>query len=170
MAQKRQNYNRTERTNSRTAYVSGNTVKKLYIQQPVQQPDVDRESEIERKQRRNREKAQIHRANKLNFLYTVGVSAVVAVIFGICFQYLNLQTAVKNNASEIAQLEAQYNSLKNTNDTTEEEINAGINLDDIFNTAVNDLGMTYPNKGQVITYDSSESEYVKQYHPIPDAE
>ena len=41
--------------------------------------------------------------------------------------------------------------------------------DAIYDTAVNDLGMIYPGKGQVITYDSKESEYVKQFKDVPEA-
>ena len=33
-------------------------------------------------------------------------------------------------------------------------------------TAVNELGMVYPSRSQVIGYDSKESEYVKQYKDI----
>jgi hypothetical protein len=32
---------------------------------------------------------------------------------------------------------------------------------------VNELGMIYPDRNQVITYDSTISEYVKQYKDIP---
>lgn len=168
MAQRRQDYKRTQsKFSSNAAYVSGSAVKKLYVQQPLQQPEADNEAQIERRVRRKRENAQIHRANKLNFLYTISVSLVVGVIFGICFQYLNLQTSVKNNASEISQLEAKYNSLKESNDELEAEINAGIDLDAIYDTAVNELGMVYPSKSQVLNYDSGESEYVIQYQDIP---
>ena len=38
----------------------------------------------------------------------------------------------------------------------------------ISDTAVNELGMVYPNRSQVINYDSKESEYVKQYKDIAD--
>ena len=31
----------------------------------------------------------------------------------------------------------------------------------------NELGMVYPERDQVITYDAGVSEYVKQYHDIP---
>ena len=54
-------------------------------------------------------------------------------------------------------------------DKGEEEINAGIDYNAIYDTAVNDLGMIYPGKGQVITYDSKESEYVKQFKDVPEA-
>ena len=54
-------------------------------------------------------------------------------------------------------------------------INAGkaeadIDYDAIYDTAVNELGMVYPAKGQVIRYAAGESEYVKQYQNIPNAD
>ena len=62
--------------------------------------------------------------------------------------------------------------IVNENDTVaidelELEINAGIDYEQIYNTAVNELGMVYPERDQVITYDAGVSEYVKQYHDIP---
>ncbi|MFR8118373.1 MAG: hypothetical protein ACLU70_05135 [Lachnospira sp.] len=38
----------------------------------------------------------------MNFLYTVAVTAVVAVMFGLCYQYLNLQSEVKTNAAAVS--------------------------------------------------------------------
>lgn len=170
MAQKRQNYKRVQQNNTKSAYVNGSAVKKLYVAQPVREPDVEQEQREQQKRRRQNEQRKIHRANKLNFLYTVGVSVIVAAIFGICIQYLNLQSTVKSNASEVAQLQAQLYSLQETNNETQEEINAGINLDKIYEAAVNELGMRYPNQSQVRLYESSVSEYVKQYQDIPEAE
>ena len=61
----------------------------------------------------------------------------------------------------------ELNELTNSNDELELEINAGIDYEQIYNTAVNELGMVYPERDQVITYDAGVSEYVKQYHDIP---
>lgn len=156
-----------------SAYVSGNTVKKLYTAVPKPEVEAPRrktreQTEEEQKQRAARQH-QIHRANRMNFLYTAAVSGIVAVIFGICFQYLNLQSTVKGNAAEVTQLQAQLNELTSANDEKELEINAGINYDEIYNTAVNELGMVYPERDQVITYEPGVSEYVKQYEDIPSA-
>lgn len=62
---------------------------------------------------------------------------------------------------------SELNELTNSNDELELEINAGIDYEQIYNTAVNELGMVYPERDQVITYDAGVSEYVKQYHDIP---
>ena len=102
----------------------------------------------------------------MNFLYTVAVTAVVAVMFGLCYQYLNLQSEVKTNAAAVSDLEMQLNTLTSQNDEREAQAEADIVYDAIYDTAVNELGMVYPSRSQVIGYDSKESEYVKQYKDI----
>ena len=156
------NYNK-----KRTSYVYGNTVRRVEVAEPFSNvPKTFEELEEERREKRKQQK-RIRRANRNNFLYTVAVSAIVAGIFTICYQYLNLQSSVKNAATEVANLEQQLTELTAENDEAEIEINAGIDYDAIYNTAVNELGMTYPNKSQVVTYSGGESEYVKQYQDIP---
>ncbi len=126
------------------------------------------EQEESREQRRARQK-QIRRNNKINLMYTLVVATVASVVFFICYQYLNVQATAKVNSDKIIELKSTLNSLKNDNDALEADINASIDYDALYDTAVNDLGMVYPGKGQVITYDSKESEYVKQYKDVPDA-
>ena len=120
------------------------------------------------RQRRAKQK-QIRHNNKINLMYTVVVATVASVVFFICYQYLNVQAAAKVNSDKIIELKSTLNSLKDNNDALEADINASIDYDAIYDTAVNDLGMIYPGKGQVITYDSKESEYVKQFKDVPEA-
>lgn len=68
----------------------------------------------------------------------------------------------------VVELQNQLNSIKAENNSHEAEINASIDYNAIYDTAVNELGMVYPNRSQVINYDSKESEYVKQYKDIAD--
>ena len=95
------------------------------------------------------------------------MSAIVITIFAICLQYLNVQSQVKTNSTAVTKLQSELNELTNSNDELELEINAGIDYEQIYNTAINELGMVYPERDQVITYDAGVSEYVKQYHDIP---
>ena len=64
----------------------------------------------------------------------------------------------------------QLNSLTSQNDEREAQAEADIDYDAIYDTAVNELGMVYPAKGQGIRYAAGESEYVKQYQNIPNAD
>lgn len=153
------------------SYVDGNTVRKLQTVQPV--PEVERrrrqqEKEIQRRQEELRQK-QIGRANRINFLYTFAVIGVAVVLYAVCWQYLQLQTSVKTNAANISKLQSQLTELTAENDEMELQINASIDYEQIYETAINELGMVYPDKKQVVTFDAGISEYVKQYQDVPAA-
>ena len=137
----------------------------LFRSQPLRR---DEETEESREQRKARQK-QIRRNNKINLMYTMVVASVAAVVFFICYQYLNVQAVAKANSDKIIELKSTLNSLKDDNDALESDINASIDYNALYNTAVNELGMVYPGKDEVITYNSKESEYVKQYKDVPDA-
>ena len=49
----------------------------------------------------------------------------------------------------------------------ETSINTSLNLDEVYRIATEELGMVYPSKDQVILYNKTESEYVRQYEDIP---
>ena len=49
----------------------------------------------------------------------------------------------------------------------ETRINTSLDLDYVYRVATEELGMVYPNKNQVILYNKTESEYVRQYEDIP---
>ena len=154
----RAEYRRNSRNVSKVPYEYGSAVRQLNIAEPLKTPD-------ESQQRQK----QIRRNNKINLMYTVAVASVAAVVFFICYQYLNVQAAAKTNSDVIAELKSELSTLKENNDVLESDINASIDYDAIYDTAVNELGMVYPEKKQVITYDSKESEYVKQYKDVPES-
>ena len=158
----RAEYRRNSRNVSKVPYEYGSAVRQLNIAEPQTQKEINREI------RRQRQK-QIRRNNKINLMYTVAVASVAAVVFFICYQYLNVQAIAKTNSDVIAELKSELSTLKENNDVLESDINASIDYDAIYDTAVNELGMVYPEKKQVITYDSKESEYVKQYKDVPES-
>lgn len=166
----REGYGKTIKYESRAGYVEGSTVRKFHVAEPYSNDTTGIEQLGEERRRKREQQRKIRRANKLNFIYTVAVTGVVALIFGLCYQYLNLQSEVKSNAAQISNLEMQLNTLTSKNDEAEAQAEADIDYDAIYDTAVNELGMIYPEKGQVIRYAAEESEYVKQYQDIPNAD
>ena len=125
----------------------------------------EHERRIEEQERRQRRR-EIRRNNRVNLVYTTVLAICATAVFVICYQYLNLQSNIKTNSTAVVELQNQLNSLKAENNSHESEINAGIDYNAIYDTAVNELGMVYPSRSQVIGYDSKESEYVKQYKDI----
>lgn len=97
---------------------------------------------------------------------TITVIALLAVCFS-CINYLKLQAEVSGRAEVISELEEQYVSLKTENDLAEVRINSSIDYDHILDVAINELGMVYAEKDQIIVYNSQEMECVKQLSEIP---
>ena len=122
----------------------------------------------EQEQERRLRRREIRRNNRINLIYTTVLALCATAVFAICYQYLNLQADIKANNATVVELQNQLNSIKAENNSHEAEINASIDYNAIYDTAVNELGMVYPNRSQVINYDSKESEYVKQYKDIAD--
>ena len=151
-----------------TEYQYGSAVRKLQSVPEIHTYEHERRIEEQEQERRQRRR-EIRRNNRVNLIYTTVLVSCAAAVFAICYQYLNIQSDIKTNSTAVVELQNQLNSLKAENNSHESEINAGIDYNAIYDTAVNDLGMIYPGKGQVITYDSKESEYVKQFKDVPEA-
>ena len=69
--------------------------------------------------------------------------------------------------SRIETLEQQVENQRAENNTLETRINTSVNLDHIYKVATEELGMVYAGKDQVLLYDQTESEYIRQNEDIP---
>ncbi len=145
-------------------YIYGNVVRKLA---PEQQP---RRQEPERREhthadytvRRNQEKAlQID----LPYLMLLVVAACCTLY--ICVNYLHQQSEINTRLDNIKTLEQDIETLKSENDALETRINTSIDLDYVYRVATEELGMVYAGKDQVLLYNKTESEYVRQNEDIP---
>ena len=156
-------------------YVYGNAVKKAEaVPSKKYSPQIvphkkHRPTEQERQEERARIRS-INRNNRLNLVYTLAISGIVIAMFAICWQYLSIQAKVKENAATVNSLQKELTELTNKNDEMELEINANIDYDSLYNIATQELGMVYPERDQVITYEPGVSEYVKQYSDVPESE
>jgi cell division protein FtsB len=79
-----------------------------------------------------------------------------------------LQTQVSQMNKEIIRLENELTVLTNENDAAYEAIDTALDLNYIYQVAVEELGMVYPNKNEVITYKTSSTDYVRQYEDVPE--
>lgn len=150
-----------------TEYQYGSAVRKLQSVPEIHTYEHERRiEEQEQEQERRQRRREIRRNNRVNLVYTTVLAICATAVFAICYQYLNLQSDIKTNSTAVVELQNQLNSLKAENNSHESEINAGIDYNAIYDTAVNELGMVYPSRSKVIGYDSKESEYVKQYKDI----
>ncbi|MDF2842236.1 MAG: putative rane protein [Herbinix sp.] len=158
-AKKKQYY-----SNNRTSYIEGNTVRKLNAV-----PERRRE---ERPTEAPRPRRQVQRQprglSNMNFAsLVVLVAAIVATLY-MCVNFLQLQTEVSRMEKSIKTYETSLKNLTNENDAAYAAINQAYDLNYVYKIAVEELGMVYPNNNEVITYEGSDLEYVRQYEDIPD--
>lgn len=149
----------TARTYSRrNTYVQGNVVRKEDLIREMQQPF----KPVDARVAKNRA-----RAKKMNpgFVLFLGVAVVMATMMLISL--LKMQAELTVSVKSVARLESQLNNLKLTNDEELERIEGNVNLEEIKQIAVEELGMTYAKAGQVVTISDEGSDYVRQLQDLP---
>lgn len=149
MAQRRQN----------AYYVHGNTVRKL---QPERRITEKPKKKINKSVRRNRE-----RAKHMNAGYVFFLAVALAVTGMVLVYYIGLQSDITSSVKHIATLEKELNSLKVANEENYNRILSSVDLEEIRRIAVQELGMQYAQEGQIISFASESSDYVKQMAEIP---
>ena len=153
---------RRERTKSknfkrqvRGQYTYGNVVRKT-------NPSTQRRSNLRAVEggqiRRNTEKR-----NTITAGYVLFLAVMMCVTGYFCMSYLDLTSSITNDLTKIAKLETEYNSIKAENDDYENRINGAVDLENIKKIAMNDLSMQYADESQIVTYESDDTDYVRQY-------
>lgn len=156
---------------SRNYYVSGNTVRQMEAA-PQQQPRRKSEEELQRERRqrsrhhaalRNRQKAMYMSKRYVAFLsmcvLTVAVSAVALI---------QIQSQVTQRMKNVAALESEITNLRADNDAKYKSIITSVDLNQIKDIAINELGMTYASEDQVVYYSVEKNNFLDQYQDIPE--
>lgn len=147
------------------AYVYGNTVRKAYAEpRRYGQKEVSeqrKKKEISEQVRKNRKQA-LH----MNTAYTVFLAVAAIATLVVCAWYLQLRFEGTSHAANIAAMEQQLADLKEENTTRENSILDSVNLEVVRERALA-LGMVHVSSGQIVTYQNTSGDYVKQYEQIP---
>lgn len=166
MAEIRSIYTDKRRTSDRNrqTYVNGTAVRKLQV---VENPKRDRRS-------RQAQRPRVHRTprlEKVSYLsvgYTLFLAAASVLALWVCAGYLKLQADNTARMKNIVALESQLSNMRAENDDEYNRVTTSVDLDEIRDIAINELGMVYAGADQVILYDGQGSDYVRQYQEIPE--
>ncbi len=164
----------------KNAYREQEAVGGTYADKRVPELERQRQARIRRLQELERQQIQLHKQRLINgvlirrrnsraydiptmlaALFTAGLLLVMSLI------YVGRNADLNASNKKVASLKKEYEQLKTDNDNREEQLNASIDAQVIYVTATERLGMSYPEKHQVITYHKTESGYVAQYENIP---
>ena len=113
--------------------------------------------------------AQKNRAKSMNMGrgYIVFLTIICALATGACVHFLKLTAQVIEQRSAVAAKEIQLNELKADNDAYYSDIMTSVDLDEIRDKAINELGMQYASEDQIKYYIPGNNSYVRQYQDVP---
>lgn len=140
-------------------YVQGNTVSNI---QPERRTDDRPKKKMNNTVRRNRERAKHMSPGYVLFLGAALIATGIILVY-----YIGLQSDITNSVKHISTLERQLNSLKVANEEDYSRITSSVDLEEIRRIAIQELGMQYAQEGQIISFASENSDYVKQMAEIP---
>ena len=146
--------NRNQRKQIRAQYVYGNAVPKA---------DRRREGRADLRPVNEKIKKKAPKKAGMNASYVLFLTAAMFICGYFCLNYLQLTSTISSDLTEIAKLEADLNSLRAENDDYENRINGSVDIEAIKKKAMTDLGMQYAKDDQIITYESDDTDYVRQY-------
>ncbi|MGL5433826.1 MAG: septum formation initiator family protein [Lachnospiraceae bacterium] len=147
----------------RQDYIYGNAVRKtMPAQRPQRRIQEQPQRRINHTVRRNQEKALY-----MDLPYVIMLTIAAMCALYICVTYLHMQSTTTARIYHIEKLERELEQQKSENDALASRINTSIDLDYVYKVATEELGMVYANRNQVLLYDKTESEYVRQYEDIP---
>ena len=145
--------------NQHGTYIDGNTVRR-YEAAPKPPPEKDPRQEQE--ERKARERKRLAKQGYILFL-----SAAMVLTVAVCAVLLKMQADSRNHMDQIAALENQILELKTKNDAARNKIERSINLKQVRDIAINQMGMRYPTQDQIIYFEVDEDDYMNQYQDIP---
>ncbi|MGN0334066.1 MAG: hypothetical protein ACI4DV_00195 [Lachnospiraceae bacterium] len=149
-------------SNVQTEYrVDGTSVRKLRV---VPQQSPERRPSAVPGRHHKKERATL----SIPYCLFLGVFCVMTLMMGA--QFLQLQALSTSNQKKIASLESQLTEMKKENNDELNRIESSINLDEIRDIAVNELGMVYAAEDNVVVYKNKRQDYVSQYTEVPQEE
>ena len=144
-------------------YVEGNAVRKLSaVPEREVRPEQEKERKVNEKIQRN-----VKKAKAFDLQYTLMLVGATVFLFVSCISMLTLKANITEQRREIAMLESNLNALTDSNNETSKRLQSSVDLTKIYEVATRDLGMIYPDNGQVVSYEASNPDYVKQFKDIP---
>lgn len=156
---------------SRNYYVNGSAVRQLDAA-PQQQPRRKSEEELQRERRqRSRHNAALRNRQKAMYMskgYVVFLSVCVAIVAISAVALIQIQSQVTHRMKNVAALESEINNLRADNDAKYKSITTSVDLNQIKDIAINELGMSYASEDQVVYYSVEKNNFLDQYQDIPE--
>ena len=151
-------------------YVNGSTVRQIGAQ-PVRRERIDRRQEEINKQKKRRQNAarrNRERALHMSRGYVAFLTVCVAIVAFAAVSLIQIQSQVTQRMEHIAALQSQITDMKADNDARYKEIVTSVDLEQIKDVAINELGMQYATEEQIVYFSVENDNFMDQYSDIPE--
>ncbi len=163
-------YSKKDRSNRITSlYVDGNNAVIPEEMPAYPEPSqIDFETERRKiKARERRTELKKRRLRQIRARRIAAVSCLGGMFVAVCLVMLNCMITNNSLTSEISALESELSELTAQNDSREYDIDSSVDINEVIQVATEELGMVRSSAGQVITYETSDTEYIQQLAQVP---
>ena len=121
-----------------------------------------KKKKLDRQILKNRRKAM-----RMNPAYVMFLSIAAVAVLVVCVWYLQVRAELTSRTEHITELQQELADAKEENTTRYNVVMDSVNLEEVRDRAINDLGMGYATSDQIVEYQNPVNDYVKQYESIP---
>lgn len=165
-------YSRAEQENNRRlrnqTYIEGTAARKLAAA-PARDPKKEQQWYAER-QYKTQEQPLVGFRRNIDFLTVAMLGIALAIICVLAIQYLSVAAEITEVDKAISSLEDELQAMSQANDSMLATIASDVDLNEVYQVAVGQMGMVYPNNNQIIEFTYADTGYVRQYASIPETE
>lgn len=138
----------------------GNTARKLNV---ADTPYIDEDVRVNTEKEKHRQ-PKLHHDIDL-FTVIVMIASLVAAVY-LCVGYLKVQSDIVQMKKHIVTLESELENINDLNEVLFLKNNSAVDLEYIYDVAVNELGMVFANENDVVNYTRSYNSFVRQYEIV----
>lgn len=158
---------KTRRAYPANTYVDGNVVRRVEAAPDYRREKIEKEREHVRRKNHRVARQNQEKALRMSRGYVMFLSMAVVISCICCASYIRLQSDLTERMNRISSLESQVSDIKTDNAATRKRIETAVDLNHIKDVAVNQLGMVYASKDQIMYYEVANDDYMNQYSDIP---
>ena len=127
------------------------------------------ERQVEKRQPRKRQRRVLPRTavDIIPVAYVFAVFIACGCILLFSTMYIHAKTEITALTKSVSSLQSELETVRQGNQDLQNEITSSTSLDAIRDAAINELGMVPADDSQIVYYESSDSEYVRQKEDIP---
>lgn len=141
-----------------TGYVYGTTVRKPVYEEPPKKPKKRKATKTSKKMNKKKSSSL---GQMIWLIFALFISG------NILLGYLEVQADYMIQLRKMESLKNTLNIITTANKDEENRINASISLDDIKRVAIEEFGMRPASEKQILYYETTGSDYVRQLADIP---